>query len=45
MSISFDEYMAQVVSYLEPEQAELRASRTAWDTMQSNVVNRLQALS
>ena len=45
MSISFDDYMAHVVSYLEPQEAELRASRVNWDTTQSNVVDRLQSFS
>ena len=45
MSISFDEYRAQVVAFLEPEQAEPYASREAWDLMQETVVGRLEALS
>jgi hypothetical protein len=44
MGISFDEYAAQVVSYLDPEQRELFEGRDAWNTMQSAVVSRLEAL-
>ena len=43
MGISFDDYAAQVVSYLDPEQRELFESRDAWNAMQSSVVSSLEA--
>lgn len=42
MSISFDHYSAQVVAYLEPEQAAPYDSKVAWETMQDAVVARLE---
>lgn len=42
MSISFDHYAAQVVAYLEPEQAALYDSKASWETMQDAVVARLE---
>ncbi|HEX7481134.1 MAG TPA: nucleotidyl transferase AbiEii/AbiGii toxin family protein [Polyangiales bacterium] len=44
ISISFDEYRAKVVAYLDPEQAALYESRAAWDAMQDAVVAQLQGL-
>jgi predicted nucleotidyltransferase component of viral defense system len=44
MGISFDDYRAQVVAYLDPAQAEPFASREAWDLMQSFVIERLEQL-
>jgi hypothetical protein len=44
MAISFDDYRSKVVSYLAPEQAELYESKAAWNTMQDQVVARLEAL-
>lgn len=44
MSISFDAHRSNVVAYLHPDQAELYASRAAWDAMQDAVVARLEAL-
>jgi predicted nucleotidyltransferase component of viral defense system len=44
MSISFDEYVAQVVGFLDPEQSELFHTRAAWNAMQSGLVERLEAL-
>lgn len=44
LSISFDHYRSHVVAYLHSEQAELFASRAAWDAMQETVIARLQAL-
>jgi predicted nucleotidyltransferase component of viral defense system len=44
LSISFDDYRSQVIAYLHPEQADLFASRSAWDTMQEAVIARLEAL-
>jgi hypothetical protein len=45
LELTYDEYAAQVVAYLEPAQAELFADRSAWDTMQKTLVERLEALS
>lgn len=45
MSVSFADYAAKVVAYLDPEQIELFDSRAAWETMQSSVVERLEALA
>jgi cytochrome c1 len=42
-SISFDDYTAKVVAYLDPAQAELYEDRSAWGTMQEAVVSRLEA--
>jgi predicted nucleotidyltransferase component of viral defense system len=44
MAISFDDYRSKVVSYLDPDQAELYESKAAWNTMQDQVVARLEAL-
>jgi hypothetical protein len=44
MAISFDEYVSQVVAYLEPTHAEVYAGREAWDAMQADVFTRLEAL-
>ena len=43
-SLSFDEYASKVVAYLDPEQAAPHADRTAWEAMQEQVVDRLEAL-
>jgi hypothetical protein len=43
MSVSYDEYIAKVVAYLEPSQAELFAGRDTWDAMQCSVVSLLEA--
>jgi hypothetical protein len=44
LGISFDDYRSHVVAYLDPEQAELYASRSAWDAIQETVVGRLETL-
>lgn len=44
MGISFDDYAAQVVAYLAPDQRELFAERDAWNAMQDAVVSKLEAL-
>jgi predicted nucleotidyltransferase component of viral defense system len=44
LEISFDDYTAQVVAYLDPAQAELFEARSAWDSMQEAVVSRLTEL-
>jgi predicted nucleotidyltransferase component of viral defense system len=43
-ALSFDEYSAKVVAYLEPAQVDLYADRGAWDTMQDAVITQLEAL-
>ncbi len=44
MSLSFDEYEAQVVAYLDPDQRDLFAGRDAWNVMQDGVVAKLESL-
>jgi predicted nucleotidyltransferase component of viral defense system len=44
MSIGFDAYRSKVVAYLDPNQAELYGDASVWDTMQSSVVEQLEAL-
>ncbi len=44
LSISFDDYTSKVVAYLELEQADLFSGRSFWNTIQGDVVNRLEAL-
>jgi hypothetical protein len=44
MAISFDEYAAQVVAFLDPDQQMLFEERSAWDAMQGEVIQRLEAL-
>jgi predicted nucleotidyltransferase component of viral defense system len=44
MSLSFDDYTAQVVSYLAPDQRELFAGRGAWNTMKDTVARELSSL-
>jgi predicted nucleotidyltransferase component of viral defense system len=44
ISLSFDEYTSQVVAFLEPSHAEVYAARSAWDAMQEDVTQRLEAL-
>jgi hypothetical protein len=44
MAISFDEYAAQVVAFLDPDQQVLYEERSAWDAMQNEVIQRLEAL-
>jgi predicted nucleotidyltransferase component of viral defense system len=42
--IEFDDYVALVVSFLEPEHRDLYGSREAWDAMQLDVIERLESL-
>ena len=42
--ITFDEYVSQVVAYLEPSQAESSGSADAWNAMRQTVVMRLEEL-
>jgi len=42
MEVSYDEYKAQVVSYLKPDQIEALGSREAWDALQSQLVEFLE---
>jgi predicted nucleotidyltransferase component of viral defense system len=44
MAISFDEYSAQVVAYLAPDQRDLFASRDVWNATQDSVVSKLESL-
>jgi hypothetical protein len=44
-AIMFDEYVAQVVAFLDPQQADLFADRAAWRLMQEAVVARLTELA
>ena len=44
MAISFDDYRSKVIGYLAAHQAPLYESRAAWNTMQGQVVARLEAL-
>lgn len=43
LEISYDQYAAQVVAYLDPDQRELYESRDAWNAMQEAVVSALEA--
>jgi predicted nucleotidyltransferase component of viral defense system len=43
MSLSFDDYCAKVVAFLDIAQAQLYQSREVWEAMQAEVVARLQA--
>lgn len=42
--LTYDQYVALVVAFLDPDQAELYASRDAWESMQLDVIARLEAL-
>jgi hypothetical protein len=44
LAIVFDEYAAQVVAFLDPDQQMLFEDRSAWDAMQGEVIQRLEAL-
>lgn len=44
MAISFDEYRAKVVSFLDPALVSLYEERTAWEAMQDSVVLDLERL-
>lgn len=43
LEISYDQYAAQVVAYLDPDQRELYESRDAWNAMQDAIVSALEA--
>ena len=43
LEITYDQYVAQVVAFLDPAQRELFESRDAWETMQHAVVGVLEA--
>lgn len=43
-ALSYDQYKALVVAYLDPDHAELYASREAWEAMQLDVIERLERL-
>jgi hypothetical protein len=42
MEVSFDQFQGQVVAYLDPDHADMYASRAAWDALQSQVVDELE---
>lgn len=42
-ALTYDQYVSLVVAYLDPDQAELYASRDAWESMQLDVIARLEA--
>jgi predicted nucleotidyltransferase component of viral defense system len=42
--LSFDDYRAKVVSFLEPDQVALYGDRDAWNTMQDAVIGHLEQL-
>lgn len=44
LSLSYDDYLGQVVAYLEPERAAPFRDRSAWDAMQLEVVELLEEL-
>jgi predicted nucleotidyltransferase component of viral defense system len=43
-ALTYDEYKSLVVAYLDPDHAELYASREAWDEMLLGVIEHLEAL-
>lgn len=43
LEITYEQYAAQVVAYLDPTQGELDESRDAWNVMQDAVVATLEA--
>lgn len=43
LEITYDQYAAQVVAFLDPTQRELYESRDAWNAMQDAVVSTLEA--
>jgi predicted nucleotidyltransferase component of viral defense system len=45
MSISYDDFTAQVVAYLDPEHAELYEGREVFHLLQATVVDRLERLA
>lgn len=45
LGISYDEYVAQVVAYLAPDEGEAFASREAWEAQQLQVTEALEGLS
>jgi hypothetical protein len=44
LSLSYDDYLGQVVAYLDPERAAPFRDRAAWDAMQLEVVELLEEL-
>ena len=45
LAISYDDYTAQVVAYLAPDEEEPYASREAWEAQQLQVVDTLERLA
>lgn len=44
LSVSYDQFLSQVVAYLLPEYHEYYRNRKAWDLIQENVMRTLEAL-
>ena len=44
MAVGFDDFVGQVVAFLEPEHQRDYHQRAAWDALQENVVAVLEAL-
>jgi hypothetical protein len=44
MSLSYDDYLSQVVAFLVPEQAAALRDRATWDSIQTQVVELLEGL-
>jgi hypothetical protein len=42
--LTYEQYVSLVVAYLDPDQAEIYSSREAWEMMQLDVIERLEAL-
>lgn len=45
LSLSYDDYLGQVVAYLAPDEGEPFRDRAAWDAMQVEIVELLQELA
>jgi predicted nucleotidyltransferase component of viral defense system len=43
-ALTYDEYVALVVAFLDPEHADLYSSKESWETMQLDVISRLESL-
>jgi predicted nucleotidyltransferase component of viral defense system len=43
-TLTYDQYVSLVVAYLDPDQAEIYSSRESWETMQLDVIEKLEAL-
>jgi hypothetical protein len=45
MSIDFDQFRAQVVEFLTPDAQEYYSAPDSWETLQNQVVRKLQSLT